>query len=205
MSSLNTSVQLSVPSWITARALGAYMMTFQGAMALGAVLWGFIAEHSQTRYALAAAATGILIALAFVRRFSILQGPLPDFTPHRYSRPAPELVGVDSSEPDPNEGPVRISIEYCIPIENYAAFTQAIHELRGVRLRDGAVRWGIFRETGDPTHLNETFLMESWLDYLRSRERTTAADREIRDRAYALHQGDAPPRVTHQIYAREIR
>ena len=204
MSSINTSVQLSVPSWITARALGAYMMTFQGAMALGAVLWGFVAERSQTRYALAAAACGLLVTLPYVRRFTILQGPQPDFTPWQYKHPAPELVGVASDTPNPNEGPVRISIEYSIPIENYAAFTQAIHDLRGVRLRDGAIRWGIFREAGDPTHLNETFLMESWIDYLRSRERTTAADREIRDRAYALHQGDAPPRVTHQIYARQI-
>ena len=206
MSSINTSVQLSVPSWITARALGSYMMTFQGAMALGATLWGFVAEHSQTRYALAAAGSGLLVSLPFVRRYTILQGPQPDFTPWQYKSPAPELVGVGTfDEPDLNEGPIRISIEYSIPIESYAAFTQAIHDLRGVRLRDGAIRWGIFRDAGDPTHLNETFLMESWLDYLRSRERTTAADREIRDRAYALHQGNAPPHVTHQIYARQIR
>ena len=46
--------------------------------------------------------------------------------------------------------------------------------------------------------------MESWIDYLRSRERTTHADTEIRDRVFALHQGDAPPRVSHQVYAREI-
>jgi len=205
MSSLNTSVQLAVPPWVTARALGAYMMIFQGGMALGAILWGFVAQHTQTRYALAASAAGLLITLPYVRRFGILQGPVPDFTPYKFQRPAPELVGVDSGEANPNEGPVRISIEYRIPIEHYASFTRYIHDLRDVRLRDGAVRWGIYREAGDPTHLNETFIMESWLDYLRSRERTTTADREIRDCVYALHQGDAPPRVTHQIYAREIQ
>ena len=205
MSSINTSVQLAVPPWVTARALGAYMMIFQGGMALGAVLWGFIAQHTHTRYALAASAAGLLITLPYVRRFGILQGPVPDFTPYKFRRPAPELVGVASGEADPNEGPVRISVDYCIPIEHYASFTHYIHDLRGVRLRDGAVRWGIYREAGDPTHLNETFIMESWLDYLRSRERTTAADTAIRDSVYALHQGEAPPRVTHQIYAREIQ
>ncbi len=50
--------------------------------------------------------------------------------------------------------------------------------------------------------------MESWLDYLRSRERTTAADTAIRDRVYDLHQSPDPdsphPRVTHQVYAREV-
>jgi len=207
MSSINTSVQLSVPPWISARALSLYMMTFQGGMAIGSILWGYVAEHSKTNYALAAAAAGLVVTLPFVHRFKILQGPVLDFSPYEFRRPAPELVGINPGDPEPdiNEGPVRISIEYTIPIESYVVFTQAIHELRGVRLRDGALRWGIYRDANNPTHLNETFLMESWVDYLRSRERTTAADTAIRDRVYALHQNGAPPRVTHQIYARELR
>jgi MFS family permease len=208
MSSINTSVQLAVPPWITARALGTYLMTFQGGMALGSVLWGFIAEHLQTPTALATASAGLLLTLPLVHRYKILQGPTPDFTPYQFKRPAPQLVGTSPEAPDPHEGPVRISIEYRIPLESYAIFTQRIHELKGVRLRDGAIRWGIYRDADDPTHLNETFLMESWLDYLRSRERTTAADTAIRDRVYALHQSKdsepTPPRVTHQIYAREV-
>src|SRR5580658_8412735 len=61
MSSINTSVQLAVPPWITARALGTYMMTFQGGMALGSILWGYIAEHSKPNYALAASAAGLVV------------------------------------------------------------------------------------------------------------------------------------------------
>jgi hypothetical protein len=147
-----------------------------------------------------------LLTLPLVYRFHILQGPVQDFTPYQYRRPAPELVAVGGVDADQTEGPVRVSIEYRIPIEEYALFTRCIHELRGVRLRDGAVRWGIYRDADDPTHLNETFVMESWLDYLRSRERMTAADAEIRDHVYALHQSEdrKPPKVTHQIYAREV-
>ncbi len=182
------------------------MMTFQGGMALGSVLWGFIAESTRTPYALCAASAGLLLTLPLVYRFHILQGPVQDFTPYQYRRPAPELVAVGGVDADQTEGPVRVSIEYRIPIEEYALFTRCIHELRGVRLRDGAVRWGIYRDADDPTHLNETFVMESWLDYLRSRERMTAADAEIRDHVYALHQSEdrKPPKVTHQIYAREV-
>ena len=213
MSSINTSVQLAVPPWITARALGTYLMTFQGGMAAGSVTWGFIADRSHTYVALYAAAAGMLVTLPFVSRYKILQGPTPDFTPYQFKRPAPELVGLSLSgqapgSPDPHEGPVRISIDYRIPLADYALFTQRVHELRGVRLRDGAIRWGVFRDADDPTHLNETFLMESWLDYLRSRERTTAADTAIRDQVYALHHSPDPdsphPRVTHQVYAREV-
>ena len=73
-----------------------------------------------------------------------------------------------------------------------------------MRLRGGAVRWGIYRDAADPEHLNETFIMESWLDYLRSRERMTAAVQSIRECVWALHATGEPPHVTHQIWAREV-
>jgi MFS family permease len=200
MATLNTSVQLAVPAWVQARALGTYLMIFQGGLALGSIVWGFVAEHSTTPTALASAAVGLLVTMPFVHRFKILQGPVPDHTPYQWKRPAPQLA----DDSDATAGPVRVSIEYKIPVERYSEFTHAIHELRGVRLRDGAIRWGIYRDAINPEHLNETFVMESWLDYLRSRERVTAADAAIRDRVYALHKGDGPPRISHQIYAHEV-
>jgi MFS family permease len=199
MSTINVSVQLAVPAWVQARALGTYLMTFQGGMALGSILWGYVAEHTSTRIALTSAACGLLITFPFARRFHILQGPTPDHTPYKWKGIAPELA-----DTEPTDGPVRISIDYCIPSANYAEFTNAIHKLRGVRLRDGAMRWGIYRDAIDSEHLNETFVMESWLDYLRSRERITTADELIRARVRALHQGQEPPKISYQIYAKEI-
>ncbi|SNT40160.1 Predicted arabinose efflux permease, MFS family [Granulicella rosea] len=198
MSTLNTSVQLGAPGWVTARALGTYLMTFQGGMALGSVLWGFVAEHSSTRISLTASAAGLLVTLPFAHRFKILQGPTPDHTPYQWKRPAPEPV-----LNDPDEGPIRVSIVYTVPLDRYDEFTHAIHALRGVRLRDGAIRWGVFRDALRPELLNETFIMESWIDYLRSRERMTADDQRIRDRVWAIHAGDGPPVTSHQIYAKE--
>jgi len=209
MSTLNTSVQLSVPAWVQARALGTYLMTFQGGMALGSILWGFVAEHTSTTLSLAASAFGLALSYPLIRSFHILKGPVPDHTPFPARRPAPQPVPFPEADSqfadDPiHAGPVRISIHYRVPAENYAEFTHAIHQLRNVRLRDGAIRWGIYRDATDPEHLNETFIMESWLDFLRSRERITAADEAIRARVRALHHDDDPPRTTHQIYAKEI-
>ena len=200
MSTINVSVQLAVPDWVQARALGTYMMTFQGGMALGSVLWGAVAEHTSTPIALTAAAAGLLVTFPIARRFPILQGPLPDHTPHQFKKPAPQLA----PDTEMTDGPVRISVEYRISAENYAEFTQAIHQLRGVRLRDGALRWGIYRDAVDTERLNETFVMESWLDFLRSRERITATDEQIRARVRALHTDSEPPKTSYQIYAREI-
>jgi hypothetical protein len=194
------SVQLSVPRWVHARALGLYLMTFQGGLALGSVLWGAIAERMSVREALICSAAGMALSLPFTSRIHILKGTLPDMTPYKPTRPLPTLRAV----PDPDEGPVRVSIEYCVPPENYAEFTHAVQGLKGVRLRDGAVRWGIYRDAADPTRVNETFIMESWLEYLRSRERVTAADQAIREKVWALHRGDGPPKITHQVWVSEI-
>jgi MFS family permease len=200
MSTLNVSVQLSVPAWVRARALGTYLMVFQGGMALGSVLWGVLADRISTSISLTVAACGLVITLPLVARFHVLQGPVPDLTPFLPARPAPQLF----AEAEPTDGPVRISIIYHVPHEQYPAFNHAIHQLRGVRLRDGAIRWGIYRDAANPKLLNETFIMESWLEYLRSRERVTAADEAIRARVRSLHHGEEPPAVTYQIYAKEI-
>jgi MFS family permease len=200
MSTLNVSVQLSVPAWVYARALGAYLMTFQGGLALGSVVWGVIAEKGSTRLALLCAAVGLAVTLPFVLRIHILKGALPDLTPYQWKRPVPSFAAM----PGPDDGPVRISVDYTVPVERYAEFVAAVHELKGARLRDGAIRWGIYRDAAAPEHLNETFLMESWLEYLRSRERTTGADQAIRSRVWALHAGEGPPRISHQVWAGEV-
>jgi MFS family permease len=200
MSTLNVSVQLSVPTWVQARALGAYQMTFQLGMASGSVLWGYIAEHASTPKSLACAGGGLLLSLPFALRLHVLRGDLPDFSPYVYKRPAPSV----SWESDPDDGPVRVSVMYNVRVEDYDAFSHAIHKLGAVRLRDGALRWAIFRDVVDPTRLNETFVVESWMDYLRQRERFTASDHAVRDAAWKYHQGPGLPEITHMIYAHEM-
>jgi len=200
MSTLNVSVQLSVPTWVQARSLGAFQMTFQLGMALGSVLWGYIAEHGSTPRALACAGAGLLISLPFARKLHVLRGDLPDLSPYVYKRAVPTVAW----ENDPDDGPVRVSVNYKVRVEDYDAFTVAIHKLGAVRLRDGALRWAIFRDVADPTKLNETFIVESWMDYLRQRERFTASDHAIRDAAWKYHQGPDLPVVSHMIYAHQL-
>jgi Transmembrane secretion effector len=200
MSTLNLAVQVSVPAWVQARALGAYQMIFAGGMALGGVIWGFIAEHVSTPKSLMCASVGLALTLPLSLRFHVLRGVQPDFSPHLHPLPPPKL----SSEREDDEGPVRVSIDYSIDPRDYAAFTQAIHQLRDVRLRDGAIRWGVYQDASDPGHLNETFVTESWLEYLRQRERFTASDLRIRDLVWSFHRGKEPPRISHMFYAKEV-
>ena len=200
MSTLNVSVQLSSPRWVQARALGMYQMVFQGGLALGSVMWGYVAEHTSVKVAMASSAATMAFALPLTLRLHVLRGTLPDITPHQPRRPVPHL----QLEPAPEDGPVRILVDYTVPKERYNEFVVAIHKLRDVRLRAGAIRWGVFRDGNNPERLEESFVMESWLDYLRSRERMTADDFEILQRVRSIHNGDDLPVVTHQVYAKEI-
>src|SRR5439155_1388193 len=58
MAGLNGSAQTAVPAWVRARALGIYLLVFQGGLGLGSALWGFVAEHVGASIALASSAGG---------------------------------------------------------------------------------------------------------------------------------------------------
>jgi Transmembrane secretion effector len=199
MSTFNLAVQISAPGWVQARALGIYQMVFSAGMSLGSVVWGLVATHVTTNVSLAMAAGGLFLTLPMTRRLHVLRGELPDFSPFSSTLAVPQLV----MEPKMSDGPVRILIDYYVDPENYNAFVHAIHQMKNVRMRDGAMRWGIFQDASDPRHLQETFIMESWIDYLRQRERFTASDLTVRDRVFSLHSDEEPPRITHTIYAKE--
>ena len=199
MSTFNLAVQISAPSWVQARALGIYQMVFSAGMSFGSVVWGLVATHVTTNVSLALAAGGLFVTLPMTRRLHVLRGELPDFSPFSSTLVVPQLA----MEPKMSDGPVRILIDYFVNPEDYNAFVHAIHQMKNVRMRDGAMRWGIFQDASDPRHLQETFIMESWIDYLRQRERFTTSDVAIRDRVFSLHSDEDPPRITHTIYAKE--
>ncbi len=199
-STFNVAVQEAVPAWVQARALGTYQMVFQGGLAIGSAAWGVLAEHSSTRVALALASLGLLAGLPLARRFPIASGQRLDLSPVHASglaRAAPLMV----IEPKPDEGPVLISIAYTIDPAQAEPYAAAMHELKHIRLRDGAMRWGLFRDPVSPAHYVETFLVESWAEYLRQRERMTMHDLELRSRAYAFQKGEMPPPISRMIYA----
>jgi len=195
-SSFNIAVQISAPGWVQARLLGAYQMTFQAGMAIGSAVWGAVAEHWSTPTSLAIAAIGLLAGLPFGRRFSVATGALDLTSANSLTRADPSVV----IELQPEDGPVLISIRYRIDPAQADEFVSAIHELKAIRLRDGAMRWGLFKDASDPTRYVETFLVESWAEYLRQRERLTVSDLEVRSKVYAFHKGEGRPRVSRMIY-----
>jgi hypothetical protein len=68
-----------------------------------------------------------------------------------------------------------------------------------IRRRDGAIRWGLFRDPAESGRFVESFLVETWVKHLRQHVRGTESDREIEERILAFHIGGGQPAVTHLI------
>ena len=49
----------------------------------------------------------------------------------------------------------------------------------------------------------QTFVVESWLEFLRERERMTTHDRAVRNLARKYHYLETEPKISFMIYARE--
>lgn len=198
LSTYNTGVQLSVPSWVRARALGVYITVWGGAMASGAAFWGWVGERWGLHTAFAGAALGMLAVLAATARLRIqaLEEPL-DLSPHRLQPHTPESV-------HPDEGPIMTVLEYVVPQERKAEFQAAMREVRRIRIRDGAVRWSLFQDLTRPDPAScrfvESFLSSSWGEHLRQHHRATVEDRAAIRRAYALASG-GKPRIRHLVAA----
>jgi len=76
---------------------------------------------------------------------------------------------------------------------------EAIDRYGRVRRRDGASRWGIYRDVEQPDRYIESFLVTSWAEHLRQHERLTRADGVIEQGVRDHAQGD--PVIRHLIYA----
>jgi len=194
LSSLNVAVQTLVPSWVRARALSVYMLAFFGGLAGGSALWGGAAERWGVRAALTGAAAAMLVGLAATARVHLRSGEGLDLAP---SRQWPAPIVRHSLEPE--RGPVLVTVRFRIDPARVEEFRLAMAERRRIRLRDGALQWGLFADSADPGRYTEVFLVRTWLEHLRQHERVTFADSEIDDRARAFHLGPGPPEVEHLI------
>jgi MFS family permease len=196
LSSLNVAVQTVVPSWVRARALSVYMLIFFGGLSLGSALWGAVAEHFGVPQALAASAAGMVIGLLATFRLPLKSGEGLNLAPSR-QWPAPIIH--EDVELEPERGPVLVSVEYRVDPERAAEFAAAMRDVRRIRLRDGAMQWGLFVDAADPGLHTEVFLVKSWIEHLRQHERATVSDRDLETRAHAFHAGPERPVVRHLI------
>jgi len=191
---LSAATQSSAPAWVRARAVAMNLVAVQASLAIGSAAWGALASAFDTRVALVASAGMLVVVLAFRGKLRVEMGSEADVTPSLH---LPELAVL--TEPQPDDGPVLIQIEYHVDVEQRAAFLHAIQAVEATRRRNGAASWRVYRDLGEDGRFVERYIIQSWSEYVRLRTRMTVADRKVQDRVADLQRQDVPIRVSRLL------
>jgi hypothetical protein len=195
ISLVSAVLQNLAPDWVRARVLAVFMLSFQGGMAAGSALWGSVGARTSVETALLWAGLGTT-ATAALGLLARLPDATADVSPWNHWR-VPAIV--KEVAPALEQGPVLVTVEYLVDQQHVKQFLQTMHRYGRVRRRDGASRWGIFRDVEHPDVYLETFLVTSWAEHLRQHDRTTRGDRDLEDRLHSHARSE--PSVRHFIYA----
>jgi len=176
LTSLYVSAQNVLPDWVRGRGLATFLTVIFGAMTLGSAAWGQVAAKVGLSQALAFAAIGILAAIPLTWPWSLQQGEHVDLTPSLHWRQPKASVEIAD-----DRGPVLVKIGYRIDPKDRSAFLRAMDELGEERRRDGAFAWGVFEDMSEFGRFEEGYLLDSWLELMRLRERVTVDDRALEE------------------------
>lgn len=185
-----TSMQMSVPSWVRGRSLSVYMLVFQGAMALGGVFWGTVAEQWDFSIALFSASGALVLALltAVLLPARISDSSETSAVRQREEQPCPaELAGMT--------GPLMVETEYIIRAADRDAFLALISTTSQARLRDGARSWQLVKGADNDLTYCYRLYTDSWRAYQRLLSRMTVKDEHDEQTLNAFHvEGRTPPK-----------
>lgn len=191
-STLNAELQLFLPAWVRARGLGLFLVVITGSQAVGALVWGLLADHLGVRASLLIAAGVVCMGALGGLLWPVQETTQMDLQPVVW--PEARLAVT----PESQAGPILVVIEYIVREELHPEFLLAMTPLRRSRLRTGASRWDLYQDGSRPERLVEIFSVPSWQEHLRQHEgRVTAEDRALERAAHML--SDPPPRADHLL------
>lgn len=181
--------------WVRARTAAMHTPAALGSFAIGAALWGALSGAVGLSVTLCAAAACMAAGIALARPFPLRMGARDEM-----AKASSAWGRIDiADEPAPTAGPMAVEIAYRIPPDAAAEFLDAVQQLREPRRRDGATFWRVYRDLGDPTRYVERFIVASWADYLRQRERAIVADQGREARVRAFQAEGVPVQMQHYL------
>ena len=167
------------------------IMLGQGAMALGALLWATGVANFSLDLSFAAAGATALVVLAVGHRCSI------NFAAEARVEEAPLDHAHDLAVvPDPDEGPIAITIDYQIESEDREEFWVVMQEVQAACRRNGAFQCRLDESLDQPGLFRLQYLVSTWDEHLRQNMRTVEDTRAFK-KSWDLHAGDPEPIVRH--------
>jgi MFS family permease len=198
--------QRAMPDWARGRMNAVNLMASQGAVAFGGVLWGGAATSFGLRPTLVGGALLLTASLTVAIPLSI------NFASSLRLDPAPLkttslIIGSThefSLTPEPDDGPVTVTLDIIIRPEDREEFLALIKEYRLIFLRNGAFLFRVGENLEHPGTFRTVMLVSSWAEHLRQFERMTKAEAELIKRVWAMHAGDEDMVVSHYLPANRL-
>ena len=191
ISTLVAELQLFLPRWVMARGMAIWTMIFTGCQAVGALVWGLIANQVDLVATFIAASALALVAVGVGLLRRVPDAGADDLDPVSYWSEARV-----SLPPDPAVGPVQVAVSFTIAPDRLQEWLTAMQDLRRSRLRTGATRWELYRDAEHPDRFLEQFWVPTWEEHQRQHDgRLTSADRAVEQRALGF--SDPPATATH--------
>lgn len=195
--SLNAGVLTAVPAWVRARAIAVFLLTFQGCLAGGSLVWGTFAAYTSMPMAILTAAALLVVGTICTAPFKVASSENSDLRTAR-STPEPNII----TNPHPDHGPVLVTVEYFIDPERMPDYRKAMAALEILRRRNGAYQWYLFNDLAKSGRYVETFFVENWGEYLRHMQRGTIDDNNAEKLAYSFHLNEEAPAICHMLAER---
>ena len=180
--------QRAMPPWARGRMNATFIMTAQGAMALGGVIWGTSASAAGVNPTLIAGAVLLITSLILAIPLSINFTGTLDFEPAPVTSFSHKLIYL----PQATDGPVAITFEYQVDQSRTPDFLEVMKDIRLIHLRNGAFTWRLHEDLTRPNIFRIEMLVPSWIQYRLQRERMTKSEKKVIDQASGFSAGGTP-------------
>ena len=189
-----TMLQIVLPAWIRGRGVAVYLMALQGSFAVGAFVWGAIAEQAGLETTLYVAAVTMAVgalATSFLR--------LRDYMDSATEPGQLTFEPVTSTSVYDDDGPILLTVHWQIAPERRDGFMTAMRSVRRELKQKGALDWSLVEDVTRPGTMLESFTVATWAEYQRLPERVTVADEHVERELLEAVGAELPEPTAHRV------
>ncbi|MCZ6739250.1 MAG: MFS transporter [Actinobacteria bacterium] len=193
-STVMTVLQVVLPSWVRGRGVALFLLAVQGSFAVGALIWGGVAEQTNLQTALVAAGLTMAVSAVLVLPLRLSRYMDVDTDTATLLADPPTVTSVHD-----DDGPILLTARWQIDPAHRDDFVAAMEPVRRALKRQGALSFRLVEDVEQPGHMLESFTMATWSEYQRLPHRATMADKEIHVALVDAAGSEVPALTAHRV------
>ncbi|MCZ6811291.1 MAG: MFS transporter [Planctomycetota bacterium] len=194
VSTVMTVLQVVLPSWIRGRGVALFLLAVQGSFAVGALIWGGVAEQTSLQTALVSAGLTMAVSAVLVLPLRLSRYMDVDTDTATLLADPPTVTSVHD-----DDGPILLTARWQIDPAHRDDFVAAMEPVRRALKRQGALSFRLVEDVEQPGHMLESFTMATWSEYQRLPHRATMADKEIHVALVDAAGSEVPALTAHRV------